>query len=140
MNDRSAAAAVRHDGRKVAEMPRPTGRETWERALSLLGYDMETERAAMMTERGLCLLNVIVEDLRSRMGEPFVPLSSLEEELPSLGGQPMDAAAAYGVAMLLAQLEGDGSHQSFWARVYEGKREAAVRDRRLDVMPRPWGC
>lgn len=137
MKEKGFAEAIRQESESA--LPLPTGQEIWEKALSLLGYEMETERASMLAGRGLCLLNVIVEDLRTRIGEPFTPLASLQEELPPLGGKGLESAAAYGVAMLLAQLEGDGDNQSFWARVYEGKREAAISTGRLDVLPRPYG-
>ena len=47
----------------------------------------------------------------------------------------------YGVAMFLAQAEGDGTNQQYYASLYQQKRNAVRRypRRRQDVLPTVWG-
>ena len=67
----------------------------------------------------------------------FAPIARLEDELP-LARWDAENVMPYGVAMLLAQSEGDADGQALFAAIYNRKRAAVggFTETRRDVLPR----
>lgn len=123
-----------------------TGADVFERAMSLLGYtgvygEVDGAQSAELFRRGLDIINQVTADLWPlEQGEAdFVPLVSTQEALP-LSPQAVEGVAPYGVAMLLAQADGDGTNQAFYAALYQQKRNGVrrLKRERADALPRPW--
>lgn len=123
-----------------------TGRDVLERALRLLNYTdadgrLDGRQFAELYQRGLSVVNQIYSDLWFlERRAPFTELAQLERPL-MLSARCVNDIFPYGVAMLLAQTEGDGDNQLLFANLYNQKRSAAkgLSRRRQDVLPRGWG-
>ena len=121
-----------------------TGREALEQALRLLHYtdrDGEPEsRFRTDTEhQGLAAVNQVYADLWFvERQEAFEALCSLEEPI-RLSDKSSREALPMGVAMWMAQAEGDSAQQAVLAQAYSQKRNQCrpPARRREDVMP--WG-
>ena len=121
-----------------------TAREILERAMQLCGY-VNSEgvpdrlRDADIYKRGLPLVNQIYVDMffAERPDDAFTPLLSMEEEV-GLSARCVNDIMPYGVAMLLAQAEGDASTQSVFSYIYNQKRSGGVKATRTitDTLPR----
>ena len=96
---------------------------------------------ADLNRRALPLINQIYADLWQprQAGDTFAPLTATNQAL-QLEESVAIGILPYGVAMLLAQTEGDGDNQTVFARLYNQKRSGAIRqgDRIGDRLPRPW--
>ncbi len=113
------------------------GYEVFKRVLNLLGY-INTDDAIgndnSLYQRSFYLINQILSDLKQKEIENMndeinIPEKSLE-------------ALFYGVAMLLALSNGDGSKNSLFAGIYNSKRSAALSESEkiADNMPKvTWG-
>ena len=124
-----------------------TGKDVIVRALRLLGYtdsagESDVLQDAVRMRRGADAVMQIYEDVKrlDACGEAYKSLLSMNEAIP-LSTATVDDVMPYGVAMLLAQSEGDAESQAFFAKVYSQKRMAVPRKtvRRRDVLPRG-GC
>lgn len=122
-----------------------TGRDVFFRAMVLLGYTgvdgtVDGAQSAELFRRGLDIVNQVVADLwpLERDGA-FTPLTTLTQEIP-LSSSAVENILPYGVAAFLAQADGDGTNQQFYASLYQQKRNMAERPlkRRGDVLPRSW--
>lgn len=121
-----------------------TGQEILEQALRLLHYtdadgQPENRFQADSSRIGLAAVNQIYADLWfMERQDPFVPLASLEDRV-GLCGRAVYEAMPLGVAMWIAQAEGDSARQGALAAAYNQKRAqaAAPARRRADVIP--WG-
>ena len=119
-----------------------TGRDILEQALRLLHYtnsygETDGQAQAALYKRGLPVVNQIYADLwymDKGKEAPFCPLLSLEQDV-GLSDAKRDDCLVFGVAMLLAQGEGDAENQAFFASIYNRKRGAASHGRRQDVLP-----
>lgn len=121
-----------------------TGHELLEQALTLLNYTDPHGRHDPLThaalyKRALPLINQIYADVwHIHSNEPFSPLASLSQTIP-LPAPITAGVLPYGVAMLLAQTDGDADNQAVYALLYNQRRGEArtVSDRVLDRQPRP---
>ena len=122
-----------------------TGQDVLRRAMSLLGYTgvdgaVDGAQAAELLRRGLDVVNQVTAEIWPlEWPDAFRPLASLQEEI-SLSVYAIESILPYGVAMFLAQADGDGTNQQFFAGLYQQKRNAAERApaRRMDALPRVW--
>ena len=123
-----------------------TGQDVLHRALILLGYTgidgaVDGAQAADLLRRGLDVVNQVSAEIWPlERPDAFRSLTSLQEEIP-LSVYAIESVLPYGVAMFLAQADGDGTNQQFFASLYQQKRNAAERApaRRMDALPRVWG-
>lgn len=119
-----------------------TGTAVFRQALSLLNYtdthgDGGVPGGATLYKRALPVLNQTVADLwYIGSTEPFVPLTALGDEIP-LPLPTVLNVLPYGVAMLLAQIEGDADNQALFAAQYDQRRSSAARagGQILDRLP-----
>lgn len=121
-----------------------TGHELLERALTLLNYTdphgrIDPVTNAALYKRALPLINQIYADVwHIRTAEEFRPLTTLTQSLP-LPTPVTENILPYGVAMLLAQTDGDSDNQAVYAALYNQRRgeSRTDSDRILDRQPRP---
>lgn len=119
--------------------------EVFKQALVLLNYtdphgNIDAVNNAELYKRALPLLNQIYADLwHIRTGEGFQPLTSLSQVVP-LESYVVNNIMPYGVAMLIAQTNGDADNQAIYAALYNQRRSAAqsVSDRITDRLPRAY--
>lgn len=118
------------------------GKQLYERALILLHYvDAAGEPVydAAGRKRAVTIVNQIAADLlfAKDPSAAFAPIARLEDELP-LARWDAENVMPYGVAMLLAQSEGDADGQALFAAIYNRKRAAVggFTETRRDVLPR----
>lgn len=120
-----------------------TGQEVLEQALQLLHYtdkqgQPENQFRQDTDRQGLAAVNQVYADLwLIEKQEVFRPLVRLQEEI-TLSAKGCETLPL-GVAMWIAQAEGDTPQQTVLAEVYSQKRSQcpSPRRRRQDVMP--WG-
>ena len=118
-----------------------TGLEVIKQAMLLLNYTDDSGRvdsrvAGAAGARGLAVLNQVLADVwfAEKRG-PFVPLTDVAASLP-VSDRTCSDVLPYGVAMLLAQGEGDGDNQSTFAAIYNQKRSALTYvERRCNALP-----
>lgn len=123
-----------------------TGMDVFLRAMSLLGYTgidgvVDAAQSAELVRRGLNIVNQVLADLWPlEKTIQFTPMDSIHEDVP-LSVEAVEGILPYGVAMFLAQAEGDGTNQQYYASLYQQKRNAVRRypRRRQDVLPTVWG-
>lgn len=120
-----------------------TGFEVFQRALTLLNYTdvsgrINGQQTSELTARCVPLVNAILNDIQFIQKVPFSPITSPGDALP-LDENTVVGVMVYGVAMLLAQSEGDGDNQQTMALLYNQKRNAIPRTSRRvkDVIPVP---
>ena len=119
-----------------------TGMDVFLRAMSLLGYTgidgvVDAAQSAELVRRGLNIVNQVLADLWPlEKTIQFTPMASIHEDVP-LSVKAVEGILPYGVAMFLAQAEGDGTNQQYYASLYQQKRNAVRRypRRRQDVLP-----
>ncbi len=121
-----------------------TAREVLDRAMQLCGY-VNSEgmpdrlRDADIYKRGLALVNQIYTDMffAETPDGDFSPLDRMEEMIP-LSARCVNDIMPYGVAMLLAQAEGDATAQSAFSYAYNQKRAGGVKGARYikDRLPK----
>lgn len=120
-----------------------TGKEVLERAMLLLGYtnnygELDGVKDAEVFKRGASAVIQIYNDLRriDVLGERSLDLLNMADSI-LLSPETIDDVMPYGVAMLIAQNEGDGDSQSLFASLYNQKRSSVPHKavRRADVLP-----
>ncbi len=123
-----------------------TGNDMLRQAMSLLNYtdnngNINAANNANLNKRAFPLINQIYADLwePQKDGEFFSPLKSLNETL-DLNDHAATNVMPYGVAMLLAQSDGDADNQTLYASLYNQRRSSAFRhsSRIRDVLPKTW--
>lgn len=120
-----------------------TGQEVLTRALQLLGYTdsiggSSSLQDAELTKRGTTAVLQMYNDLQriehptTFDAEPF----SMGIDL-KLSPVSVNDVMPYGVAMLIAQGDGNGDSQSMFAELYNQKRSSVPKSilRRTDVIP-----
>lgn len=123
-----------------------TGNDVFRRAMSLLGYTgadgaVNGAQSAELFRRGLNIVNQVMADIwpleRKELHISRFPTSTT---IFPLSQHAVESAILYGVAMFLAQSEGDGENQQFYSSLYQQKRNAVKRPpvRRGDVLPNVW--
>lgn len=122
-----------------------TGNEVFRRAMSLLGYTgidgaVNGGQSAELFRRGLDLVNQLLAELWPlERTDAYVPLTALYQEIP-LSTYAVESIMPYGLAMFLAQADGDGANQQLYASLYQQKRNSVKRpqSRRMDTLPHIW--
>ncbi len=119
-----------------------TGRQVLQQAMLLLGYtdengQVDLQKNTDLLRKGTAVTEQVFADLcLCESGLlPQAPFR-LDEELP-LKAVTVRDVMPFGVAMLLAQAEGDGENQSVFAGIYNQKRaRCGGKTSRIDVLPR----
>ena len=108
-----------------------TGNEILKQAYILLNYtdnngNIQATNNANMSKRSLSLINQIYADLweAREVGATFVPIHALHETL-DLNDYTLFNIMPYGVAMLIAQSDGDVDNQTLYASLYNQRRPSA---------------
>ncbi len=120
-----------------------TGNEMYKQALSLLNYtdaDGNWMGDADLQKRSLALINQIYADLwYVQSTRPFLPLISMAQQL-LLEAHVLNNIMPYGVAMLIAQTDGDADNQALYAALYNQRRASArsQSDRIINRQPYPY--
>ena len=120
-----------------------TGQEVFKQALSLLNYtdaDGNWMSDADLQKRSLALINQIYADLwYVQNDKPFLPLISPAQPL-ALDPHVLANVMPYGVAMLIAQTDGDADNQALYAALYNQRRASArsQSDRIINRQPYPY--
>ena len=120
-----------------------TANDVFERAMQLCGYvngdgTPDRLRDADIYKRGLAFVNQIYADMffAETPDGSFRPLHGMEEVIP-LSVRCINDILPYGVAMLIAQAEGDANNQNIFSYVYNQKRAGGIKSvRRItDALP-----
>ena len=119
----------------------------FEKAMEMLGYTSAEGISGRedMLKKALTLINNVYVELyyafvqKAGDEDSFVPLANINDSL-NLPTVVLNNIAPYGVAMYLAQSEGDADSQALYANIYNqkkvrGKRIGKIKDR----LPRVWG-
>lgn len=123
-----------------------TGNDVLRQALSLLNYtdtngNLNAANNANLNKRSLPLINQIYADLWDKTDDfsSFSALKSLNESL-ELNDYVCYNILPYGVAMLLAQSDGDADNQALYSSIYNQRRPAAFSraGHIQDVLPRTY--
>lgn len=123
-----------------------TGTDILRQAYALLNYtdangNVNAANNANLSKRALPIINQIYADLwhPRTAGAAFEALSTMNEKL-DLDDYTAINIMPYGVAMMLAQLDGDADNQSVYAALYNQRRAGAVTtaDRIIDKLPRTY--
>ncbi len=120
-----------------------TGEELMLQAMQLINYtdprgEIDRSQTAEQWHRGLMLVNTLLADVMPIEGKQLQRMTRLEDTLPVCDHTAM-AVMPYGLAMLLAQSEGDGDNQQLMAAIYNQKRSSIRRpgSRMADALPWP---
>lgn len=121
-----------------------TGRDILYRALQLLGYtdgygDIDGTQDAELMKRGTTAVMQILSDLQRIEAPQWVGDETLDMDAPlPLSVHTINDVMPYGVAMLMAQSEGDGDSQGLYSLLYNRKRAGVQHPPsfRRDVFPR----
>lgn len=112
-----------------------TAANVFSRALTLLGYtgDSHTES---LKQRAIPLINAAYIDVCRAKNIEFLPIKALSDQLSVDEVTSLDVMV-YGVAMFIAQSEGDTEIGAYYCDLYNRKRATlATTDRIIDVLPR----
>ncbi len=123
-----------------------TGTDILRQAYTLLNYtdangNVNAANNANLSKRALSIVNQIYADLwhPRTVGAKFEVLSTMNQAL-DLDDYTAINIMPYGVAMMLAQSDGDADNQSVYAALYNQRRAGAVTttDRIIDKLPRTY--
>lgn len=119
-----------------------TGTEILNKSLQLLGYSESngnTHISGVVRNRALSTINLVYMELSRNSGVENTPLDSLGDEI-KLPVRVLNEVMPCGVAMYIANAEGDANGEAFWAREYNSKRATLTRTERIvDTIPNVWG-
>ena len=105
------------------------------RAISLIGYTGDSHIESIK-QRAIPLINAAYIDVCRAKNIEFTPIKSMSDELLIDEKLALDVLV-YGLAMFIAQSEGDDEISAFFCDLYNRKRGSlATSDRILDVLPR----
>ena len=105
------------------------------RAISLIGYTGDSHIESMK-QRAIPLINAAYIDVCRAKNIEFTPIKSMSDSLALEEELALDVMV-YGLAMFIAQSEGDDEISAFFCDLYNRKRGSlATSDRIIDVMPR----
>lgn len=120
-----------------------TGELLVERCMRLLGYtnargDIDRTRMAALNKNALVAVNMILADVLPIEGKDVVEINTLTATLP-VNEDTAVRVMPYGVAMMMAQFEGDGDGQQINAAMYNQKRGSIHRENETvkDTIPVP---
>lgn len=109
-----------------------TGNDVFERVLNLLGYinsyNAKVDKESLLN-RAPQIINQICLDLK------IPQINRLSDEIDA--NASAQEALCYGVAMLLALIEGDGDNNKVFADIYNAKRMTALSSKTVieDKLP-----
>ena len=119
-----------------------TGSELLNKSLQLLGYsdsNGNSHLTQITRSRALPTINLVYAELSRNCGVENTPLDSLSDEL-KLSERVLNEIMPCGVAMYIANAEGDTNAQMFWEREYNSKRATLSRFENIeDKLPKVWG-
>ena len=120
-----------------------TGKELFHRALVLLNYtnpngEVDERQSAELYKRAAVIVNQVLADVQFIADEKPTVLADMNSPLP-VSEEVAVRVMVYGVAMHVAQSEGDGDNQQIMATTYNALRNAVPRANRVrtDVLPCP---
>ena len=114
-----------------------TGRESFKKALSLLGYsdgDNNPQLTGRVMNRAVPILNLVYSDMHRICGLEHTQIKSLNDnlELP----EKAENVFICGLAAYIADSEGDDNKQAFWSAEYQARRTTLTTgDEIEDVLP-----
>ena len=120
-----------------------TGQQMFDKSMILLGYSGVHNEIAGKDElltRGLAFINQIYSDLHYASNTTdFILLNNINDEI-NLPTRVLYDVMPYGVAMFLAQAEGDGDNNQIFAALYNQKRWSVKAPSKtiIDSMPKAW--
>lgn len=123
------------------------GMSLFEKAMEMLGYASAEGISGRedILKKALTVINNIYAELYYAFvkipgdEDSFVPLANINDTL-NLPTRVLNDIAPYGVAMYLAQSEGDADNQSLYANIYNQKKVRGKRIGRIkDHQPHVWG-
>lgn len=123
------------------------GLALFEQAMEMLGYTSADGISGRddMIKKALTLINRVYSELYYAFvylpgGEDeFKPLTDINQEI-NLPKVVLVDIAPYGLAMFLAQSEGDADSQALYANLYNQKKTRGKKIGRIkDKMPHVWG-
>ena len=119
-----------------------TGSEVLQRSLQLLGYSEgngNSHISQVVRNRALAVVNLVYAELSRNCGKDNKPINSLSDEI-ELSDRVLNEIMPCGIAMYLANAEGDANNEAFWGREYNNKRATLTRVEQIkDVIPNVWG-
>ena len=119
-----------------------TGSEVLQRSLQLLGYSESNGNlhiSQVVRNRALPVVNLVYAELSRNCGKDNKHIESLSDEI-NLPDRVLNEVMPLGVAMYLANAEGDANSEAFWGREYNAKRATLSRVEKIkDTIPNVWG-
>ena len=113
------------------------GMSLFEKAMEMLGY--ASAEGISGREDILKKALTVINNIYAELYYAFVPLANINDTL-NLPTRVLNDIAPYGVAMYLAQSEGDADNQSLYANIYNQKKVRGKRIGRIkDHQPHVWG-
>ncbi len=122
-----------------------TGKDVVDRALRLLGYtntfgEVDSGQDAEIFKRASASLNQVFFDLyRIENNTPYTGESLSLTEIIPLSTNTVNDIMPYGVAMFIAQSEGNGDAQGMFAELYNMKRSATPKAKHMIKYKMPRG-
>lgn len=122
------------------------GRSLFDKAMTMLGYASAEGISGEedMLPKALTLINNVYAELHYAFvqkkgdNDSFVPLGNINDTL-NLPPLVLNDIAPYGMAMYLAQSEGDADNQSLYASIYNQKKVRGKVTKITDKLPHVWG-
>lgn len=120
-----------------------TGETLLQRTLTLLGYtdhtgEVDTAQVGEIYRGAVAMINLLLCDILPMEGKEIAEIESLGDDLPC---RALTAAGVlpYGLGMLIAQSEGDGTAQQLMAVTYNQKRRSieTARETVKDALETP---
>lgn len=110
-------------------------------SLKLLGYSENNGNAHLtqvIKNRALPIINLVYAELARNCEQRFEPLKSLSETI-MLPDKAINEVMPCGIAMYIANAEGDSAAEAFWGAEYNAKRATLSRIGEIkDVLPSIW--
>jgi hypothetical protein len=109
-----------------------TAREAFDRAFALLGYtdrigNLDADKFAPQYRQSMAYCQTVLDDICRIEGNGLHEIEDIDEELP-ISSTSINLVMPYGLAMYLAEIDGDGTKQQMFALQYE---------QRLGYVPKP---
>ena len=112
-----------------------TAANIFSKAISLIGYTGDSHIESIK-QRAIPLINAAYIDVCRAKNIEFTPIKAMSDELLVDEKLALDVLI-YGLAMFIAQSEGDDEISAFFCDLYNRKRGSlATSDRIIDVLPR----
>ena len=115
-----------------------TGSEVLNKSLQLLGYsdsNGNTHLTQVIRNRAVALVNLVYMELSRNCGLDNLANALLSEEI-KLPDNVLNEVMPCGLAMYIANAEGDYNAEAFWSREYNAKRATLSRFEEIkDTLP-----